>query len=69
MVMYLPAMQETQFDPWVRKIPWKREWLSTPVFFLKNSMDRGAWWAILHWVEKLDTTEQLIYINYLTSSQ
>jgi len=20
------------FDPWVRKIPWKREWLSTPVF-------------------------------------
>ena len=22
-----------QFDPWVRKIPWKRVWLSTPVFF------------------------------------
>ena len=20
------------FDPWVRKIPWRREWLSTPVF-------------------------------------
>ena len=24
----LPAMQET----WVGKIPWRREWLSTPVF-------------------------------------
>ena len=27
----LPAMQETR-DPWVRKIPWRREWLPTPVF-------------------------------------
>jgi len=23
-VKRLPAMRETQFDPWVRKIPWKR---------------------------------------------
>ena len=27
----LPAMQETR-DPWGRKIPWRREWLPTPVF-------------------------------------
>ena len=27
------------FDPWVRKIPWKREWKLTPV---KNPMGRGA---------------------------
>ena len=20
------------FDPWLRKIPWRREWLATPVF-------------------------------------
>ena len=20
------------FDPWVRKIPWRREWLLTPIF-------------------------------------
>ena len=30
-----PAMQETSgrhgFDPWVRKIPWRRAWQSTPV--------------------------------------
>ena len=22
-----------RFDPWVRKIPWKRAWQPTPVFF------------------------------------
>ena len=31
-VNHLPAMQETQFDPWVEKIPWRREWQPTPVF-------------------------------------
>jgi len=25
MVKNLPAMQETWFDPWVGKIPWRRE--------------------------------------------
>ena len=31
-VKNLPAMQETRFDPWVRKIPWRREWQPTLVF-------------------------------------
>ena len=30
-VKNLPAMQETEFDPWVRKMPWRRECLPTPV--------------------------------------
>jgi len=25
-------IQEKQFDPWVRKIPWRRIWQPTPVF-------------------------------------
>ena len=25
-------MQETQFDPWVGKIPWRRKWQPTPLF-------------------------------------
>jgi len=33
-------------------MPWRREWQPTPVFLLKNSMDRGAWWAIVHEVAK-----------------
>ena len=31
-VKNLPATQETCFDPWVGKIPWRREQLPTPVF-------------------------------------
>ena len=32
MVKNLLAMQETRVHPWVRKIPWRREWQPTPVF-------------------------------------
>ncbi|KAB0337726.1 hypothetical protein FD754_025020 [Muntiacus muntjak] len=32
MAKNLPAMQEIRFDPWVRKIPWRRKWQPTPVF-------------------------------------
>ena len=33
-------------------------------------MDRGAWWAIVHWVSKsLDRTEQLsLFIIYINKS-
>ena len=34
MVMNPPARQETRFNPWVGRIPWKREWLPTPVFLV-----------------------------------
>ena len=27
----MPAMQD-RFDPWVRKVSWRREWISTLVF-------------------------------------
>ena len=30
------------FDPWVRKIPWKRKWQPTPVF-LPGQFHGGAW--------------------------
>ena len=33
MVKNPPAMWETRFDPWVGKIPWRREKLLTPVFW------------------------------------
>ena len=26
-------LQRCRFTPWVRKIPWRREWQPTPVFF------------------------------------
>ena len=30
-VKNLPAMKETWFDPWVRKVPWRRKWQPTLV--------------------------------------
>ena len=32
MVKNLPAMQETQVQSLIRKIPWRRAWQPTPVF-------------------------------------
>ena len=39
------------FNPWVRKIPWRRKWLPTPVFLPGESLwTRGPWWATVHGV-------------------
>ena len=59
MVKNLPTRQETKephrFNPWVRKIPWKRKWQPTPVFLPGKSHGRGAWWATAHGVTKSKT--------------
>ena len=41
-----------RFDPWVRKIPWKRAWKPTPEFL---PTDREAGWAKLHRVTQSRT--------------
>ena len=35
-----------RFDPWVRKISWRRAWKPTPVF-LPGESHRGAWQDIV----------------------
>ena len=52
MVKNLLAMQEMGLNPWIEKNPWRREWQPTPLFLPENSMDRGAWSAIVHGVPK-----------------
>ena len=32
MAKNLISVREILFDPWVRKISWRRKWLPTPVF-------------------------------------
>ena len=56
------------FDPWVKKIPWRRKWQPTPVFYLENSMDRRDWQAIAHgvsktltWLQRLSTHSTVLY--------
>ena len=36
------------FNSWVGKIPWRSVWQPTLVFFPRESMDRRAWWAMVH---------------------
>jgi len=40
------------FDPWVRKIPWRRAGNPIQYSCLENPMDRGAWWATVYRLAK-----------------
>ena len=59
-VKHLPAVWETGFDPWVRKIPWRRKWQPTPVFLPGKSHGRRSLVGYSPWGRKeSDTTERL----------
>ena len=45
---------------WFRKIPWRRKWLSTPVFLLGKSHGQRSLEGYSPWgLKELDMTEQL----------
>ena len=47
-----------RFDPWVRKIPWKRAWQPTPVFLPGGSCGQRSLAGYCPWgYEELDRTE------------
>ena len=59
------------FNPWVRKIPWKRKWQPTPVFLLsKSHVQRNLAGYSPQSLKELDTIERLsthsqeIYLRY-----
>ena len=59
-----PSMQWDGFEHWVRKIPWRREWLSTPVFLPgefheQRSTDYSPWGHT-----GSDTAEQLTHTHF-----
>ena len=59
------AMQETWFDPWVkawRKIPWRRQWQSTPIFLPgKSHRQRSLAGCCSKGGKESDMTEQLTH--------
>ena len=58
MVKNLLAVQETQLLSWVRKIPWRREWLSTPVFLPGKAHGQRSFAVCSPWGHKeSDMTE------------
>jgi len=59
-VKNLPAMQETQVDPWARKIPWRRKWQPTSGFLPRESHGQRSLAGYSPWgCKESDTTEQL----------
>ena len=40
------------FNPWVGKIPYRRQWQPTPVFLPGEFHGQRAWWATVHGVAK-----------------
>jgi len=60
MVKNPPAMQETWIQPFVRKIPWRSEWILTPVFLPGEFHGQGSLTGYSSWSHKeLDMTERL----------
>ena len=55
MVKNLPAVQEATFDPWVGKIPWRKEWLPTPVFLPGGFHGQRSLAGYSPWVTKSQT--------------
>ena len=51
-------IKRREFDPWVGKIPWRREWQPTPVFLPGESHGQRSLAGYSPWGHKeLDTTE------------
>ena len=62
MVKNLLQSRRSRFSPWVRKIPWGREWLSTPVFLPRESLELMRLAGYSSWGPKeLDMTELLMF--------
>ena len=41
-------LTDTEFNPWVRKFPWRGAWNPLRCSCLENPMDSGAWQATIH---------------------
>ena len=60
MLKTLPVRQETWFNPWVRKIPWRREWKPIPEFLPGEFHGQKSLVGYSPWGHKeSDMTEQL----------
>ena len=63
----MQEMQETHFNPWVGKIPWRRKWQPDPVSVLgklhgqRNLAGHNSWGH-----KQSDVSEQLSTCKYVT---
>ena len=50
-------LRDTGFDPWVRKIPWRRKWQPIPVFLPGEYHGQRSWVGYNQRVAESDMTE------------
>jgi len=61
-VMKILQFRRPSFDLWIRKIPWRRTWQSTPVFLPGESHGQRSLGGCSPWgCKEWDTTEQLTH--------
>ena len=66
-VKILPAnaedIRDSRFNPWVRKIPWRRKWQPTPVFLPGKSHRQRSLVATVHRVTKSQTQKKWLSMH------
>ena len=69
-VKNLPEMQETRFSPWVRKIPWRRKWLPSPVFLPGEFHGQRSLVGYSPWnCKELDVTDRVTQYSTVFESK
>ena len=57
-----------RLNPWVRKIPWRREWLPTPIFLPGEPHGQRSLVGYSPWSLKEPYTTELLTLNFFSSS-
>ena len=63
-VKHLSTMQETGFDPWVGKIPWRRKWQSTPVLLPGKSHGQRSLGGCSPWGRRVRHDWETSFLRY-----
>ena len=60
-------LKRLEFNPWVGKIPWRREWLLTPVFLLGESYEQRNLAGYSPWGRKESNTTKCLKTQHMTA--
>ena len=69
MVKYIYLQcRRPEFDPWIRKIPWRRKWQSTPVFLPGKSYGQRSLAGYSPWGHKESKMTERLTLSLFTGN-